>query len=240
MDIRIAIVDDFPESISQISRITEDFIQKSGIGYLIRAYESPAELLFDLDQGKYYDLYLLDVQMPGTNGIEVAREIRGKYFDPDIIYVTDYIEYSPQAFEVNAFRYIPKIKLREKLPEALEVMLLKLKDRKCSSYIIRHYLDVIILQCRDIYYLKKEGKYVEFCCGQGTERERTTLKAVLSKLPPEEFVEIGRGHAVNICHVMCLRQREIHLRNGEILPVSSSHLRLIQERIEAYCRSSGK
>lgn len=237
MNIKIAVVDDSPESIAMVIHAAEQFFQNHTAEHEIKDYHSPGELLIDLDQGKYYDLYLLDVQMPGANGIQVAREIREKYFDPFIIYITDHIEYSPQAFEVNAFRYIPKAKLREKLPEALDQVVYKLRNMKHSSYTIRHYLDVTVLQCIDIYYVKKEGKYVTFCHTGGESRERATFKSVLQRLPPEEFVEIGRGYAVNICHVMSLCQREVAMRNGEILPASSSHLHLIQERIEAFCRS---
>ena len=57
----------------------------------------------------------------------MAREIRKYYFDPFIIYITDHVEYSPEAFEVNAFRYIPKIKLQEKLPEALSYAVVKIR-----------------------------------------------------------------------------------------------------------------
>ena len=233
---KTAIVDDKSESRNFIAELVNKFFQEKEQEYSVKLYESPMDLLLDLDQGKYFDLYLLDVEMPVINGIQLAREIRKYYFDPFIIYITDHVEYSPEAFEVNAFRYIPKIRLQEKLSEALAMLLSKYDNKKQSSYVIHHYLDTDILQCKNIYYVKKEGKYVIFCHTDGESRERTTFKEVLQQLPQEEFIEIGRGYAVNICHVMCLRKREVYLRNGEVLPASSSHLHLIQERIEAYCR----
>lgn len=62
----------------------------------------------------------------GAYMYRVAKEIRQYYNEPIIVYVTNHVEYAIQAFEVNAFRYIPKALLREKLAEAYDVLLPKL------------------------------------------------------------------------------------------------------------------
>lgn len=128
MRIRAAIVDDDNGSREAIYQIVDTFFQGQNIDYRICLYESPMELLMDLDQGKYYEIYLLDVEMPVLTGIELARRIRKYYFEPAIIYITDHVQYSIEAFEVEAFRYIPKRFIVEKLPEALKILLPKLQE----------------------------------------------------------------------------------------------------------------
>lgn len=232
MRIRAAIVDDDNGSREAIYQIVDTFFQGQNIDYRICLYEGPMELLMDLDQGKYYEIYLLDVEMPVLTGIELARRIRKYYFEPAIIYITDHVQYSIEAFEVEAFRYIPKRFIVEKLPEALKILLPKLQEEEQSYYIIRHYLDMEILLYRDIYYLKKEGKYVVFYHTRGESRERETLKNVLERLPEERFLEIGRGYIVNIEHVMLLDKKVLLLRNGLTIPLSRSGITALQERME--------
>lgn len=232
MRIRVAIVDDDKRSREVVYQIVDTFFRGKDNDYRICMYESSMELLMDLDQGKYYEIYLLDVEMPVLTGIELARKIRKYYFEPAIIYITDHVQYSIDAFEVDAFRYIPKKFIVEKLPEALRILLPKLHEEEQSYYIIRHYLDIEILLHRDIYYLKKEGKYVVFYHTRGESRERETLKNVLVRLPQERFLEVGRGYIVNIEHVMLLDKKELLLRNGLTIPLSRSGITALQERME--------
>lgn len=232
--IRIAILDDNPECAEELHRMIDVYALKEKKALACKVYISAMELLFDLDQGQYYDIFLLDVEMPVHSGLEVAFEIRKKYIEPVIIYITDYVKYAVQAFEVNAYKYIPKSCLDTKLPEALDAIIPILENKKKRHYLIKHYLDVETLQYDNIYFLKKEGKYVVFIHRDGESRVRKALQNVLKELDSEEFIEIGKGRAVNILHVMSLEQQCVIMRNGLRLPVSRSLLAEIQERIMEY------
>ena len=96
-------------------------------------YFSDAENFYDSIKHKKYDLYLLDIEMPKKNGIEIAREIRNYYKKTIIIFLTNYEEYVYDGYEVNAFRYIPKPLVKEKLKPALESAYKEYQDN--NSYI---------------------------------------------------------------------------------------------------------
>lgn len=232
MRVRVAIIDDDKNCNEETEKIVGAFFENRNIEYYIKLYDSSMELLMDLDHGKYYEIFLLDVEMPVFTGIELARKIRKYYFEPAIIFITDYVKYSIEAFEVEAFRYIPKKYIAEKLPQALNVLLPRIKEEEQACYIIRHYLDREILLHRDIYFLKKEGKYVVFYHSRGESRERETLKNVLTRLPEAAFVEIGRGYIVNVKHVMMIDKKELLLRNGMVIPLSRNGITSLQERLE--------
>lgn len=168
--IRIAIVDDEKQSRSKVLELTRAFLKKKKETAEVKEYAAPMELLLDLEQGAYFDLFLLDVEMPVLTGIETAREIRKYYMDSVIIYITDYVEYAVQAFEVNTFRYIPKKDLNTKLPEAYEAIFPSLLEKDVRCYIVRHYLDAEVIQYHDIYCLEKDGKYVIFHHRNGESR----------------------------------------------------------------------
>lgn len=232
MKIKIAVVDDDGISRGRIRALAAAFLDTAGVHFEIREYEQPGELLFEMDQGNSYDLFLLDVKMDGISGIELGKEIRKRYQETFIIYISGYISYAVDAIEVNTFRFIPKSSLDKKLPEALEQLLPKLEEQKREYYLVKYYLDTEVLQVRDIYAMKKEDKYVVLYHKGGESRVRKSLKEVLNEIHSDEFVETKRGCAVNVRHVVALRSHEILLRNGMTVSVGRCNLNEVKRKLE--------
>lgn len=232
--IRIAILDDERDSGDKIKNEIEKEIKRRQRSCAVIVYKSSMELLADLDDGKYYDLFFLDVEIPGMNGIETAGEIRRYYIEPVIVYVTNHIKYSVQAFEVNAFRYILKSEWEEKFPKALDAIIPEIEAQGQKSYAIRHYNDVEILSYADIYYIEKNGKYASIHHRRGISNVRKSLCDMLQELASPEFILMGRGLVVNVRHVINVWQQEVNLRNGEILTMNKYRCKIMKEKVLKY------
>lgn len=222
--LNIAVLDDEAAYVDRICRITETCMVRIGMEYKIRVYEKGRDILEELKRGVCFDIYLLDIQLPDVDGLETAKQIRRNFSEPILIYITNYVNYAVEAYEVNTYRYIPKQMLEEKLPQAYSSMepLLKKKRRQDRSYLIRWYSFQEKIFYRDIYYLKKEGKYVVFVHKNGESRIRRSLEEVLEEFQSEEFLMIDRGCAVNMEQVQSVKDRQVYLRNGENFPVSQA------------------
>ena len=220
--VSIAVLDDEAVYVDRVKKITEACMKQMNAQYGFRSYEKAQDILEDLKNGIYYDLYLLDVQLADINGLEVARQIRRRYEEPVLIYITNYVDYAVEAFEVNAFRYITKQMLEEKLPQAYQAMNILLKEKKVSErfYKIERYGSLTKIFYSDIFYLKKDEKYVIFVHKGGKSRVRSTMKDMLEKLQDKRFMVIDRSYSVNIDHVQAVKNHEIYIKNGDILPVS--------------------
>ena len=103
---KIAILDDEPVYLDLVQGIIEDFAKKNRIIYEIKKYQYSRELFWDLEEGVYYDAYILDIQMPDMNGMELAHAIRLKYQEPFILFVTSYLKYSLKGYEYGIFRIL--------------------------------------------------------------------------------------------------------------------------------------
>lgn len=233
---RIAVLDDQVEYIEKIRIITHKIMKKLGINYELKEYIKSRELLADIERGQSADAYLLDVEMPRMSGLEVARRIRQDYLDTLIIYITNYVEYAVEAFEVNAYRYIPKSMLEEKLPEAYRALYDQYRKEKEEFYTIETCQRLERIPCREIYYLLKESKYVRIVHQKGQSRVRATLEEVLLSLRQGEFLLIDRSCAVGIRHIMLLEQQQVFLRDGSKLPVSRPRLMEVKKAIMEYWR----
>lgn len=220
--LRIAVLDDETVCIARIRQITNECMSRIGMKYEIHEYKNGQDILDDLEKEKYFDIYLLDVELPGINGLEIAKQIRRKYTDPVLIYITNYVDYAVEAFEVNTYRYIPKRMLDDKLPQAYLAMepLLKKKKYYDQFYLIEKYGQQKKVFYRDIYYLKKDRKYVILVHKGGIDQVRISIGEILAELQSEKFLLIDRGYIVNIDYVQSIKDYQVYVQNGEVLPVS--------------------
>ena len=125
---RIAALDDKLEWLQLEQKISEDYCQKRGRTLEFKGYLDVPSFLNDLENKEKFDIYLLDVEMPVADGLHVATEIKKKCAEPIIIYITDFPQYAPRGYEVNAYRYILKEQVSLKLPEAFDSLLPRLEE----------------------------------------------------------------------------------------------------------------
>lgn len=123
---QIAVCDDEKE-------IRDMFAEKIGKLYPeadLSLYRSGEELLLS---DKVPDILLLDIQMPGKNGMETAKELRRKSKKAIIIFVTALDDFVFQAFDVGAFHYLVKPFDDNKFKEVLENAIKESEDRKADN-----------------------------------------------------------------------------------------------------------
>lgn len=229
--LKIAIMDDEPEYVSLVSRMTEDCMRKSGTAYEIKEYKNSESLLEDLRQEICFDIYLLDVQLSESDGLEVGRRIREKYVAPVLIFITNHTEYAVDAFEVNTYRYIPKRTLEANLPKAYEhlIPMLEKKKREKGAYIIERYNDKEKIYYRNIYYCQKEGKYVAIIHKDGKSQVRRSMKELFEEIQLKDFVMIDKSCMVNMEKVSWVKNYQVYIINGDKLPVSRPRWKFVKE-----------
>lgn len=105
--VKIAICDDEKALCETLQQKIEILCKNSGVVCQISAFDSGDKLLA-LPAEKVPDILFLDIQMPGKNGMQTAKELRNKNRNMILIFVTALSEYVYEAFDVNAFHYLVK------------------------------------------------------------------------------------------------------------------------------------
>jgi two-component system, LytTR family, response regulator AlgR len=165
---------------------------RNGLEAIERLPESGAQVL------------LLDIQMPGMGGLEVARHLTGLEQPPTVVFVTAHDRHAVEAFELNALDYLLKPVRAERLAAALKKASSPKRDQLAkASQIAREYLSVaerhriVLVPVREIIFLRAEQKYV-------TVRTRTR-----EHLIEEPLVALEREFAASFVriHRNCLVAR---------------------------------
>lgn len=229
--IRIAILDDEKEDLEKEAEITRKYFYDKQTTCEITTCQNSEWFLLGLKDEKI-DLYILDAEMPDKNGIEVAREIRKLYPEPVIIYVTNHLNYAVEAYEVNTYRYIAKGKMEQGMKAAYDTLLPILLEKEERYYIVKKRSELEKIAYSDIFYVKKEGKSVVFVHRNGETAIRESLSTVEKELNSKEFIMADRGYIANIRHVMKMKNRDLYMRNGNVITVGRMRFRYVREAIE--------
>ena len=112
---RIAACDDDVRFLQELSDLLNQYEKDNHCNIEYKIYTNPLELVAQIEKGMHYDAILLDVFMPGINGIQCARDIRTFDNLVKIIFLTSSAEYAVESYAVKAYQYLLKPIQKENL-----------------------------------------------------------------------------------------------------------------------------
>ncbi|HVZ98125.1 MAG TPA: LytTR family DNA-binding domain-containing protein [Chitinophagaceae bacterium] len=184
---------------------------------------------------KKVDLLLLDIQMPGMNGLELTKNL-GKE-GPLIIFTTSARDHAVEAFELNVVDYILKpvmparfIQAIDKAREILASRNTEVKSDEDEFIFIRDSSVIRRLKIDDILYAEAMGDYVKLHTRQKFYAIHTTLKAVEARLPSSKFLRIHRSYIIAISKIDTLQDGSVVI-NGKSLPVADAYRYVLNSRM---------
>lgn len=181
--------------------------------------EIPTSLLAECD------IAILDIDFPRKqyNGIDIARRLRAARQDAVILFVTNYVEYAPEGYEVQAFRYLLKSEVKTKLAQYLRLALEQLQSLR-KTLQIQVNGEKIGLLLEDILYIESQKHTVIAYVRRGNTVKPYSFYASLSHLEQalaeEGFLRVQKSYLVNMRHIQKYQCREAVLTGGITLRVS--------------------
>jgi len=243
--IHIAICDDSKQERQILAALFKRYQELHATPLQIHIFQNGFSLLDAIDQGKRFDITILDILMPGENGIEIARNIRASGTDTEIIFLTSSPEYAVDSYEVKAQNYLLKPVTEEKFFASIDSILAELDEKDTASFII--------------YTTEKQYSRIRVSSlvyGEVTHRtitlhlaDQTIISAVMTftefqdilKAYPD-FIYPHRSYAVNMHYIQYVTKSDIILTDGQKIPLSRNNYTKISEQFLnfAYTNSFGK
>lgn len=227
--LRVIICDDHPEVLDIVNTITTRESNAVSKKVKIHVFTDPLQISPTLLSS--CDIALLDIDFNnnGINGLELARSLRKHRTDAIIIFITNFIEYAPEGYEVQAFRYVLKRKLESDLPVYLREAFSQINNTR-ESLKIQINGEIIDILLENILYMEVEKHYVTIHCKKHTEKNsaktyvvHTSLSLFEQQLENRGFLRIHKSFLVNMKHLTRFNCREAMLNNGTLLRVSEKN-----------------
>ena len=163
-----------------------------------------------------YDLILLDIEMPGMDGVSMARAIRRENEAVQIVFITGYSDYIAEGYEVAALHYLMKPIKSEKLRVVLDRAAEKRKQQdRCLNLELSG--EMVRLPFYEIRYLEVRQNYVTLHA-----KREYTVKRTLGEFEKEldqRFFRVGRSLILNLRDVRRVTRTEVRLSDGTVLPL---------------------
>ena len=222
MNFQIGICDDDSLFLKTLESSLHKYEQLHSLVLQIFSYESGEALLADY-QNHHFNLLILDMEMTGLNGIEVAKELRKSDEDVNILYSTIHKAFAHDAYKVNAVSYLDKPLNDEELFKNLDIIFQNLRlrasfhDFKDKHLTLKSRQKVIQIPYSEILYMTKRRNTLTVHTKTGGDFVYMNIKDVRDLLDASIFVKINPGQIVNWTKITSFNDNLICLEDIELV-----------------------
>ncbi len=189
---KILIVDDEALALSRLKRML------TTLGYDDITEADNAQSALEHIKNETFDLALLDINMPGTSGLELGYELRYHQENLAIIFQTAYDEHALKAFDIGAVGYLVKPFSIEQLESTIERVRVEEKKPEDFRIMSKAGENYYLLKPEEIYYIKADLSEVMVRSKKGFSYYAKKISDLEQKLMKYGFVRIHRSYLLNI------------------------------------------
>ena len=235
---KIAICDDEIYFAGKLWEILMQYLEERHIDFEIELFSSGREFVELGVEMLQYQIIFLDINMKQMDGIETAKNVRAYTEESFVVFVTAYIDYSLEGYQVGASRYILKnnLNFREQIYECMDAIT---KKMKCflTRKIFRFQEGEKKIRIENILYIESKLHKLEFNIlehGLATYTMYGTLNEFENELEEYPFLRIHQSFLVNLKYIKCVTGYKVVLSNGQELTVPRARYKTVKDTFIAY------
>ena len=219
---KIAVCDDRLEHLQKIRGLLEKYLlSHPELGGSAEYFLCGEDLLNRVEAQGGYDLYLLDILMPGQDGISVGKRLRQMSPQGELIFLTSSNDYAADSYEVRAFFYLLKPAEEEKLFRVLDQAAGKLASLGKKTLMLETREGPRCIPLDRILYAERADRVMRCHCTDGIVDSQTLRlpfrEAAAPLLADPRFCLCGASFVLNFQHVSGVKGQEALLDNGKTL-----------------------
>lgn len=219
--IKIAFCDDEMEVLHQMNELLDRYRVERNEDITYAAFQSPFELLTEIEKGIRPDILFLDVVMPGQNGMDVAKEIRQYDTNVKIIFLTSSPEFAVESYTVGAYFYQLKPIWEESFFRLMDSVLSECEKKKKNSLILHSKDGITRINLQQLEYCEVLGRKLLFHLENGAVLEGAgSLDDLAGQLMQYcNFFRPHRSFLVNMEYIQNISSRSIKMVNDAVIPI---------------------
>lgn len=235
--LQIAVCDDNIDELSNMVQLINLYRASKNLNCEYAVFPNGFDLLSALEKGKRFDIYCLDIIMPGFTGIDVAKEIRVFDKTARILFFTSSTEFALESYSVKAINYVLKPIAKEKLFFTFDEMLEQIKvEKNEDAVIVKSNEGIQKILISNLVFAEVIGRNVLYHLLSGKVIECTeSFSSVCDNLLKYgRFMKPHRSYIVNMQYVDIIENRRIILQTLSTVPVAQGKAREIKQQYLNY------
>lgn len=212
--IKIAICDDDTHFLDDIEKMLHTYESTSGQILSIKKFSTPERLK---EAAGEFQVYFLDLKMPGINGLELAKSIRVHDERAVIIFITAYQEYIFDSFQFDIANYIMKPVTQIQIDCEMSRAIRKLRTYEQEYLVVKNSNGWNKIYLSEIQYMETYERKVLFHCGSRNEIGRYKLQDLEERLKNYPFIRCHNSYIVNVDYIRQIKGLSIILLSGETI-----------------------
>ncbi len=234
---KIAICDDNEIDREIISDFLHIYMTEKSIPASFTEYELGINLLYDVEDGCYYDLIFLDIYMSKIHGMDVARLLREHDYSGKIIFLTSTADFAVDSYEVEAAGYLLKPHDYNKIRSLLDRIL----DRASVStfhFSVRNVVHSISYS--ELVYVESSNN---ICILHKNDGSRYTIYQKLNEIEHQlddpRFLRCHQSYLVNMSYI-AKADKQFELTTGDVVLIRQRHLKKLRNTYLEYSTKKKK
>lgn len=210
----IAVVEDEKLCSQQIQSFLGQYQEENSVRFKVSAFENAVRLLDGYEP--IYDMILMDIDMPGINGMDAADKIRQTDQEVVIVFITNIASFAIRGYEVGALDYIVKPLTYYSFSMRLTRALKRSRARAPRQIMLTMPDGVKKLEVGQIYYVEVQNRMLHYYTQEGTYVVRGTMQSAQQMLEPYSFAKCNHWYIVNLRYVSEVKKNTVVVGEYEL------------------------
>ncbi len=210
----IAVVEDEIECSEQIQKFLAQYQEENNVRFKVSAFADGMQILDGYEP--VYDMILMDIDMPGMNGMDVSEQIRKTDQDVVIVFITNIASFAIRGYEVGALDYVVKPLQFYNFSMRLSRALKRSRAREPHQMILTLPDGAVRLEVGQIYYVEVQNRMLHYYTTEGTFVVRGTMQSAQQMLEAYAFVKCNHWYMVNLRHVKEVKKNTVIVGEYEL------------------------
>lgn len=215
--IRICFAEDDAVMAVQLRQFLDRYGAERSLELDVQGFASGEDLLRGYDNG--CDILLLDVEMPGMDGMETARTLRERDAGVVIVFITNIARYAVEGYEVEALDFILKPVSYFAFSVKMDRAVRRARQQARHTVCLQLADGMQMLDTQDIHYLETQSRMLYYHTAKGVFKLRGSLSAAEKELAPWHFARCNQCYLVNLRYVSSVEQDKVQVA-GHWLEIS--------------------
>ena len=234
--LRIAIVEDNPADAGKLEEYIDQFCTDNRINYQTEIFQSGDDFLKNYT--KIWNLILLDIEMPGIDGMETAKKIRELDEETFLVFVTNMAQYAIHGYEVDAFDFVVKPVQYAPFCMKMQKLLNMMRMRQKKYITVNQTNGVTRVFLQEIIYVEVCNHKLFFHTERGEVEGRGSLGQLEKDMEGATFARCNSGYIVNLRNIKSIEKDTVIMSNGDRLPVSRARKKEFLHQFALYMGGS--